>query len=118
MAFNTAFTAVGDGGIDMFGATEVGVNWQLAFTAGSTYVTGGLALTAAQFGLSRPIAYVLFAAYNTAAIVAPAIWNFQTSKMMLLGTTAGAAGTAPYQDLTNGTAIAGFGYLLQVVTQR
>lgn len=118
MAFNPTYAPVGDNRIDAWGATEVAQDWTISFATGDTYVAGGLALTAGLFGLSRPIADVTVVGANTAAIVWNWSWNTQTSKLMMLATSAGVAGTAPFEDNPNATSLTGMVITVRVVTQR
>jgi hypothetical protein len=115
--FNPVLTKVGDGGREVYGATEVGT-WQAAFATGDTYTTGGWALTAGQFGLSRPIAGVTVNGYNTAAIVWIWQWNFQTSKLQMLGAGGGAAGTVSFADATSAQSLTGMTIQLFIWTTR
>jgi hypothetical protein len=88
MAFNPVYAAVGDNGRDLYGATPVAI-WTVTTGAADTYVAGGLALAAASFGLSRPIAAVEVIGVNTAAIGITWVWNVQTQKLMGFWTGAG-----------------------------
>lgn len=115
--FNPILTKVGDGGREVYGATEVGT-WQAAFLSTDTYTTGGWALTNATFGLSRPIAGVSVTGANTAAIVWQWQWNIQTSKLQMLGAGGGAAGTVTYADATSAQSLSGFTIQLLVWTIR
>lgn len=118
MAFNPTYAAIGDNKVDVYGATLTGV-WSITFGGSDTYLTGGLALVAATFGLSRPIAGMIQIAINTAAIVANALWNSQTSKLQLQEVNVGLASTpAPFQELPNTTSIANFAYTFLIITQR
>lgn len=118
MAFNPTYAAVGDNKIDAWGSTDVATDWTITFATGDTYVAGGLALTAALFGLSRPIADVQVVGVNTAASVWQWRWNTQTQKLMMLGAGGGAAGTAAYADGTVGQSLTGMVVTVRVVTQR
>lgn len=118
MAFTPTYAAVGDNKLDAWGATDVATDWTITFSSGDTYVTGGLALVAATFGLSRPIADVQVVAVNTAASVWNWVWNSQTSKLMMLGAGGGVAGTAAFADGGSGTSMTGFVVTVRVVTQR
>jgi|SRR5271155_5372084 len=115
--FNPTLTKVGDGGREVYGATEVGT-WQAAFLSTDTYTTGGWALTANQFGLSRPLAGVSVTGMNTAAIVWFWAWNFQTSKLQMLGAGGGAAGTVTFADATSSQSLSGFTIQLLLWTTR
>jgi hypothetical protein len=117
MAFNPVYAGSGDNKRDVYGATEVGI-WTITFGAGDTYVAGGLALTSALFGLSRPLLCVEVCGVNTAASVWNWVFNTQTGKLMMLGTGGGVAGTAANADATPGTAMANFQVLVKVTTQR
>ena len=108
MAFNPVYAGSGDNKLDVFGATDV-ATFTLSFTTGDTYVAGGLSLTAATFGLSRPILGINAIGTNTAGIIAEPMWNTQTSKLMLLVSGA---------DLGAGTSLTGVSYTLQIFTQR
>jgi hypothetical protein len=115
--FNPTYAGSGDNKRDVYGATEVGV-WTITFGASDTYVTGGLALTAATFGLSRPILGLEVIGANTAASVYAYQWNSQTSKLMMLGTGGSTAGTAAYADASSGASMASFAITVRVTTQR
>jgi len=116
--FNPVLTKVGDGGREVYGATEVGT-WQAAFASGDTYTTGGWALTAALFGLSRPIAGIEVNGYNTAAIVWMWQWNFQTAKLQMLGAGGTAtAGTVTFADATSTQSLTGMVIQLFIWTTR
>ena len=119
--FNPTYAPVGDNKLDVYGATEVGI-WTITFGASDTYATGGLALTAATFGLSRPIAGINVIGCNTAAITTGIgdneVWNTQTQKLQFEGTSAGTAGAAPIEELANGTSIANAQLTVQIFTQR
>lgn len=117
MAFNPVYTPVGDNKYDVYGSTGVAI-FDIVFGAGDTYVAGGLALAAATFGLSRPIASVEPMGSNTAATVWNWFWNTQTQKFMMLGAGGGAAGTAANADATAATAMANFSVRVLVTTQR
>jgi hypothetical protein len=121
MSFNPVYTALGDNKRDVYGATEVGM-WTITFGAGDTYVTGGLALVAATFGLSRPIAGINVMAINTAALTVGVgdnvIWNSQTQKLQFEGAGGGAAGTVGVAELNNGVSIANAALTLQIICLR
>ena len=114
MAFNAVLAGVGDNKRDIYGATDVAI-WTIAFGAGDTYVAGGLALTAAQFGLSRPIAGVELIGVNTAGFVNDWVWNTQTQKFM--GLTVGVS-PAAFVDLVAGTSLTGVVLTVRVTAQR
>jgi len=115
--FNPVYAGVGDNKLDVYGATDVAI-FTLAFTASDTYLTGGVALAAASFGLSRPILSVEVIGYNTAAAAGGMIWiwNTQTSKLMALWT--GAVVSTALAEVTNTTTIASFTLTVRVTTQR
>jgi hypothetical protein len=121
--FNPTLTKVGDGGREVYGATEVGT-WQATFLSTDTYTTGGwgssagVPFVANTFGLSRPIAGVTVNGYNTAAVVWIWQWNFQTSKLMMLGAGGGAAGTVTFADATSSQSLSGFVIQLFIWTIR
>jgi hypothetical protein len=117
MAFNAVIAGVGDNKRDVYGATDTSVS-TITFGAGDTYVAGGLALLAAQFGLSRPIAGIKVIGVNTVASVWDWAWNTQTQKLQMLGAGGGAAGTAAFADATAATAMANFQVTVLVITQR
>jgi hypothetical protein len=122
MAFNPTYAKVGDNGLDVYGATEVGC-WTITFGGADTYVTGGLALVSQNFGLSRPIAGVNILGINTAAITLGIgdniIWNTQTQKLQMEGSNATVtAGAAGIQELNNGVSIANLQVTVQVFTLR
>lgn len=104
MAFTPTYAKLGDSGYDIFGATPVAI-YTITFSAGDTYVAGGLPLTAAIFGLSRPLSTVQVIGVNTAAFVTGWQWNTQTQKLM--GLTVGAT-PAAFVDLVAATALAGY----------
>jgi hypothetical protein len=108
MAFTPTYAGVGDNKIDDYGATAVAI-WTITFSTGDTYVTGGLALVAATFGLSRPILGIVQVATNTAGIIASAVWNQQTSKLQLLVSGA---------ELASATSLTGVVLTVLVITQR
>ena len=114
---NPVIAGVGDNKRDVYGATEVGI-FTLTFGAGDTYVSGGLALTNASFGLSRPLISAEVMGGNTVSTVWNWFWNTQTSKVMMLGSGGGAAGTAANADAANATAMANFAVTVIVTTQR
>lgn len=115
--FNPVYAGIGDNKRDVYGATEVGL-WSIAFASGDTYTSGGLALVAATFGLSRPILSVELVGANTAAILWNWVWNVQTQKLMMLGAGGGTAGTVPNADATSSQSLTGFIIYVQVTTQR
>lgn len=115
--FNPVYAGVGDNKRDVYGATEVAI-FTIAFASGDTYTTGGLALTAAIFGLSRPILSVEVIGCNTAAIVWQWMWNVQTQKLMMLGTSGNTVGLAPNADATGSPSLTGFIVTVIVTTQR
>jgi hypothetical protein len=117
MAFAPTYAGVGDNKRDVYGATEVGI-WSITFSGADTYVTGGLALTSATFGLSRPILAVEVLATNTAAGVWYWAFNNQTGKLQMYGTGGGVAGTAAFAEASNATSIANFAIAVIVYTQR
>ena len=112
--FNPVYAGVGDNKLDVYGATDVAI-WTLAFTASDTYLTGGLALVAASFGLSRPIASVEVIGFNTAALGMVWQWNVTTQSLMAFW-SAGSATTLP--QVGNTTTIASFTLTVRVTTQR
>lgn len=115
--FNPVYAGVGDNKRDVYGATEVGI-FTIAFASGDTYVGGGLALTNANFGLSRPILAVEVMGMNTAAIPWNWAWNTQTAKLMMLATTANTIGLAPNEDNPNASSLTGMILTVMVTTQR
>jgi hypothetical protein len=121
MSFNPTYAAVGDNKLDVYGATEVGM-WTITFGAGDTYVTGGLALVAATFGLSRPIAGMNVIAINTAALTVGVgdnvIWNSQTQKLQFEGVGGGGVGTVPATELNSGISIANMALTIQIICLR
>lgn len=118
MAFAQVLAGVGDNKLDIFGATPAAL-FTLTFGGADTYVTGGLSLTGAQFGLSRGIGGILCVGGNSASVVAEPYWNTQTQKLMLQEVNVGLASTpAPFQELPNATSIANFVYSLLVLALR
>jgi hypothetical protein len=115
--FNPVYAGVGDNKLDVYGATDVAI-WTMAFTASDTYLTGGLALLAATFGLSRPIAGVVVLGQNTAGGTAGMvwIWNTQTQKLQAFWT--GAVVSTALAEVTNTTSIASVTLTVLVITQR
>lgn len=91
--------AVGDNKLDIYGATPTAM---FDITFDNSYPAAGYAVVAANFGLSRPIAGIVFIAVNTAGFVRQYQYNNQTAKIMVL-MTVGAAGTAAYVDVTPAT---------------
>jgi hypothetical protein len=87
MAFAPTYAGVGDNKLDVYGATDVAM-WTITFGASDTYVTGGLALVAATFGLSRPIAGVIVIGQNTAMEGILWVWNTTTQKLQAFVTGA------------------------------
>lgn len=116
MAFNPTYAGVGDNKLDVYGATDVAI-WTITMGGADTYLTGGLALTAALFGLSRPILAVEVIAMNTTAQSGGMVWqwNFTTQSLMAVWSGA-AAGALP--QVTNGTSIANFVLYVKVTVQR
>lgn len=114
MAFTPTYAGSGDNKRDVYGATEVGI-WTITFSAGDTYVAGGLALAAATFGLSRPILTVEVVGVNTAGFVYGWVWNTQTAKLM--GLTVGVS-PAAFVDLVSTTSLTGVVLTVRVTTQR
>lgn len=108
MAFTPTYAGSGDNKLDVYGATATAI-WTITFSTGDTYVTGGLALVAATFGLSRPILGIVPVATNTAGVIATPTWNSQTSKMQLLVSGA---------DLGSATSLTGVVYTVLIITQR
>lgn len=106
---------VGDNKYDIYGATPTGV---FTVTMDTSYPAGGYALTAAAFGLSRPIAGVLVIGVNTAALVSAYQYNAATGKLQVLSTTAGAAGTVPFQDEDAATNLSTFVLTVLVICKR
>ena len=88
MSFNLTYAGAGDNKSDVYGSTPVAI-WTIATGAADTYVAGGMALSAASFGLSRPIASVDVIGVNTAALGITWVWNVQTQKLMGFWTGAG-----------------------------
>lgn len=117
MAFAPTYTGIGDNKRDIFGATEVGI-WTVAFGAGDTYVAGGLALTSALFGLSRPLLGLSIVGQNTAALPWGWMFNTQTVKLQMLATLAAAIGLAPFEENPNATVLTGMVLTVLVFTQR
>lgn len=117
MAFNATIAGSGDNKFDVYGATDVSIA-SITFGGADTYVTNGLALTAAQFGLPRPILGIVFLGGNTAGIVTGLYWNTQTQKLQMLGAGGGVAGTVAFAELANGTSIANFAFTVLVITSR
>lgn len=113
--FNPTYAAVGDNKLDAWGSTDVATDWTITFASGDTYTAGGLALTAALFGLSRPIADVQVVGVNTAGFVYGWRWNTQTQKLM--GLTVGVS-PAAFVDLVASTSLTGIVLTVRVVTQR
>lgn len=91
---------VGDNKYDIYGSTPAGM---FDITYDNSYPAAGYAVTQASFGLSRPIAGILFLAVNTAASVNQFYYNNQTAKIMVLMV---GATTAAFADLTATTNIA------------
>lgn len=118
MAFTQVVAGSGDNKRDVYGATDVSI-CTIAFGAGDTYVAGGLALAAAQFGLSRPILGVVVIGSNTAGIVIEWRWNTQTQKLMAMFANVGAI-NIPVQDIEdpNATVLTGMVLTVLVITQR
>lgn len=118
MAFNTTIAGLGDNKLDVYGATPTAV-FTITFGGADTYVAGGLALTQANFGLSRPIAGVHVMGVNTAGIPFQYLWNTQTQKLQFQNVNVGLASTpAPLQDLTAATSIANVVLTVLVIAQR
>lgn len=115
MAFNPVFAGLGDNKTDFLGAIPVAM-FTITFGAGDTYLTNGLALAAANFGLSRPIAGILVVGKNTAAIGMDFVWNTQTQKLQAIQSTTGAP--AALVEVANATSIASFGLTVLVIAQR
>lgn len=112
--FNPVYAAVGDNKRDVWGATDVAY-YTISFATGDTYTAGGLSLTAALFGLSRPIASVVVEGVNTAGFVNGWVWNTQTQKLM--GLTVGVS-PAAFVDMVAGTSLTGVVLTVRVTTQR
>ena len=116
--FNPVYAGVGDNKLDVYGATDVAM-FTITFGASDTYTAGGLALTAATFGLSRPIAGIVMLGGNTAGIVVGLYWNTQTQKLQMTEVNVGLASTpAEFQELAASTSIASFAFTVLVFTQR
>jgi len=120
--FNPVYAGLGDNKLDVWGSTEIGT-WTITFGAADTYVTGGLALTAATFGLSRPIAGMNIIGVNTAAFTVGVgdniIWNSQTQKLQFEGSSSVTTlGAAPIAELASGTPIANVQLTVQIFTLR
>jgi hypothetical protein len=116
MAFNPTYTGSGDNKLDVYGATAVAI-WTIAFSAADTYVTGGLALLAATFGLSRPILGVEVIGFNTAGTGIVWQWNTTTGKLQAFVT--GAASGSLLAELSSAnTAIQSDTITVRVTTQR
>ena len=113
--FNAVFAGLGDNKTDFLGAIPVAM-YTITFGAADTYLTGGLALTAANFGLSRPIAGVLVVGQNTASVGQEWNWNSQTQKLQAIQSTTGAP--AAFVELANTTSIANFAMTVLVLAQR
>jgi hypothetical protein len=107
MAFNPTYAKVGDQGLDVWGATEVGL-WTITFGAADTYVTGGLALTAATFGLTTPVSQpvtVLVVGQNTAGEGLFWMWNTQTGKLQAFWDPAESASPQVFAELGSASAL-------------
>lgn len=113
--FNPVFSNVGDDKTDFLGAIPVSIQ-TLTFAAGDTYLTGGMALLAAQFGMSRPIGGISVIGYNTAGIGIEWFWNTQTQKLQARWT--GPAISGVLAEVGNTTPIAGFAITLLVFAAR
>lgn len=113
--FNPVVAGVGDNKQESMGAIPIGM-FTLTFTGTDTYLTGGMALTAALFGLSRPIAGIQVVGYNTAALGMEFFWNTQTQKLMARQSTTGAP--AAFVEVANTTTIANFVLTLVIIGQR
>lgn len=113
--FNPVITFLGDNKRDVYGSTPTAMP-VLTFTGTDTYLTGGFALTAALFGLDRPIAGVLVIGGNTANAAIDWEWNTQTQKLM--AQWMGTAFTGVFQEVANATVIANFALTLLVFGQR
>lgn len=72
---------VGDNKYDIYGSTPAGM---FDITYDNSYPAAGYAVTAGNFGLSRPIAGILFLGVNTAAFVNQFVYNNATAKIMIL----------------------------------
>jgi hypothetical protein len=113
--FNATFAAVGDNGLDVYGATDVAI-FTLTFLSTDTYLTNGYTLTAAKFGLSRPILAVEVIGLNTAALGTVWTWNTQTGALM--GFWTGAGFSAVLAEIANTTTLSGFVLTVRVTTKR
>lgn len=114
--FNATFAAVGDNGLDAYGATDVGI-WTLTFLSTDTYLTNGYTgITAAKFGLSRPILAIEVIGVNTAGVGMTWVWNTQTSALMAFWTGAGLS--AVLAQVTNTTSLSGIVLTVRVTTSR
>lgn len=113
--FNPVFTGVGDSKHDFCGAIEVAM-FDLTFTGTDTYLTNGMALTQANFGMSRPIGGIAIIGYNTAGLGIEWFWNTQTQKLQARG--AGAASSGLLIEVPNTTSIANFAVRVVVFAQR
>lgn len=102
--FNPVYAGLGDNKRDVYGATEVAI-FTIAFAAGDTYLTGGLALTNAIFGLSRPLLAVEVMGGNTASIGMTWSWNTQTNKLQAEWT--GPAISGVLAEVANNTSLTG-----------
>jgi len=113
--FNAVYAGLGDNKTDYLGSIPVAM-FTITFGASDTYLTGGLALTAALFGLSRPIAGIIIVGQNTAAGGQDWAWNSQTLKLQAFQSTTGAP--AALVELANTTTIANFALTVLVIAQR
>lgn len=98
--FNPTFTGVGDNRLDYMGAIPIAI-FDMLFTGTDTYLTGGIALTSANFGLSRPICAVEVMGANTASPGWIWSWNTQTNKLQAFQSTTGAPAALVEVNNTN-----------------
>jgi len=110
--FNPVYAGLGDNKLDVYGATDVAI-WTITMGASDTYTAGGLALVAATFGLSRPIAGVEVIGVSTAALGVTWMWNVTTQK--LTGYWSGTA-SAVFNELSG--SIANWVLTVRVTTLR
>jgi len=103
---------------DVEGATPTVV---AQVTLDNSYPAGGygsaLGFSAQALGLRLILGFEVIGV-NTAAIAADYIWNTQTQKLQVLGTTAGVAGALPNQDLTPAVNLSTFIVTLKIWGQR
>jgi len=113
--FNATIAGVGDNKLDVYGATDVSIS-TLTFLSTDTYLTGGYTgLTAAAFGLSRPILSIEVIGMNTAGLGMVWIWNTQTSALMAYWS---GTASAVLNQVANTTSLNGVVLTVRVTGQR